>query len=132
MTTSNVHYSSKTPEWATPQSVFDSLNKEFKFTLDPAATKQNAKCKKFFTVKEDGLKQSWLGERVFCNPPYGRVIGDWVKKCAGGVLRLRLLYFLLVPIHVGFTNSFTTNQKFALFADESNLATQRILLRSLV
>ena len=22
-----------------------------------------------------------MGERVFCNPPYGREIGKWVKKC---------------------------------------------------
>ena len=43
----NVHFSSKTPEWATPQDVFDELNKEFRFTLDPAATKENAKCPRF-------------------------------------------------------------------------------------
>lgn len=82
----NVHFSSKTPEWSTPQDFFDTLNKEFRFTLDPAATKENAKCEKFFTASDDGLKQSWAGERVFVNPPYGRVIGKWVEKmCWGGV-----------------------------------------------
>lgn len=75
-----VHYSSKTPEWSTPQAFFDTLDAEFDFTLDPAATKENAKCKKFYTEEENGLKQDWKGERVFVNPPYGRVIGDWVKK----------------------------------------------------
>lgn len=29
---------------------------------------------------EDGLGLSWSGKRVFCNPPYGRVIGRWVDK----------------------------------------------------
>ena len=80
----NVHFSSKTPEWATPQDVFDKLNIEFRFTLDPAATKKNAKCKRFYTTKENGLKQPWKDERVFVNPPYGRVIGAWVEKMATG------------------------------------------------
>lgn len=75
-----VHLSSKTPEWGTPQWLFDELNKEFNFTLDPCATKENAKCKKFYTKKEDGLKKSWNGEIVFCNPPYGTETGKWVKK----------------------------------------------------
>ena len=73
-------YSSKSEEWATPQSFFDELDKEFQFTLDPCATSENAKCKRFFTKEQDGLKQSWNGETVFCNPPYGRAIKDWVKK----------------------------------------------------
>ncbi len=83
----NVHFSSKTDDWATPQSVFDKLNDEFHFTLDPCADAENAKCTKFFTKEDDGLQQSWHFERVFCNPPYGRVIGDWVRKMAEGGAR---------------------------------------------
>ena len=75
-----VMFSSNSNEWATPQWLFDELDKEFHFTLDPCATKENAKCKKFYTIIEDGLKQKWGGETVFCNPPYGREIGKWVKK----------------------------------------------------
>lgn len=81
---SNVHFSSKTDAWATPQDFFDKLNREFRFNLDPCATTENAKCKKFYTEKEDGLSKSWKGKRVFCNPPYGRQIGKWVEKCATG------------------------------------------------
>jgi hypothetical protein len=80
----NVHFSSATPEWATPQDLFDRLNKEFKFTLDPCATKENAKCKRFYTEKDDGLSKSWKRARVFMNPPYGREIGPWVKKASEG------------------------------------------------
>ena len=75
-----VLFSSNSNEWATPQWLFDELNKEFNFTLDPCATKENAKCKKFYSLLEDGLKQNWSDETVFCNPPYGREIGKWVKK----------------------------------------------------
>ena len=87
--------SSKTSEWATPQAFFDELNKDFKFTLDPCATAENAKCHRYFTKEQNGLLQSWKGERVFCNPPYGKEIGEWVKKCAeeakGGALVVMLI-----------------------------------------
>lgn len=72
---------SNTNEWATPIKFFEKLNEEFNFTLDPCATKENAKCKKYYTKEDDGLTKSWSGERVFCNPPYGREIPNWVKKC---------------------------------------------------
>lgn len=54
-------YSSASVEWETPQEVFDALNSEFHFTLDAAATKENAKCERYFTKTENGLKQSWGG-----------------------------------------------------------------------
>jgi phage N-6-adenine-methyltransferase len=75
-----VHYSSDTPEWATPKELFDRLNAEFRFTLDPCCTHENAKCEKHYTASEDGLSKSWANERVFMNPPYGREIGKWMAK----------------------------------------------------
>lgn len=74
-------FSSKSNEWATPAQTFNRLDEEFHFNLDPCSTHENAKCERHFTIKEDGLKQDWGGARVFCNPPYGREIGKWVKKC---------------------------------------------------
>lgn len=82
-------FTSKTDLWATPKAFFDQLNKEFKFTLDPCATKENAKCKKFYTEADNGLAQSWDNERVFMNPPYGKTISQWIKKASevrGGVV----------------------------------------------
>jgi len=81
----NIHFSSKTPEWSTPQDFFDDLNREFSFTIDVCATKENAKCKRFFTKDcgingNGGLDWSWGSETVWCNPPYGREIGKWVRK----------------------------------------------------
>jgi len=75
-----VHYSSKSNEWATPQNLFDELNDEFKFTLDPCATDENAKCSKYFTIEDDGLSKDWSKDVVFMNPPYGREIKKWIKK----------------------------------------------------
>ena len=73
-------FSSKTDLWSTPNDFFDKLNDEFHFTLDPCSTNENAKCYKHFTKEENGLLQDWGNEVVFCNPPYGRQIKDWVKK----------------------------------------------------
>lgn len=52
----------------------------FRFTLDPCATPENAKCAKFFTEADDGLAQDWSDETVWLNPPYGKTIGSWMKK----------------------------------------------------
>jgi phage N-6-adenine-methyltransferase len=49
------------------------------FTLDVAAAPHNAKCDTYFTAEDDGLSQSWVGERVWCNPPYSN-IRPWVEK----------------------------------------------------
>jgi site-specific DNA-methyltransferase (adenine-specific) len=72
--------SSKHDDWETPQELFDELDREFGFTLDPCSTHDNAKCENHFTVEEDGLNQSWDGETVFMNPPYGREISKWIQK----------------------------------------------------
>lgn len=72
-------FSSKTDLWATPQDYFDKLNEEFRFNLDVCALPENAKCERYFTPEVDGLVQPWKGN-VWCNPPYGREIGKWVKR----------------------------------------------------
>jgi phage N-6-adenine-methyltransferase len=82
-------FTSKTDMWATPQDFFDKLNEEFSFTLDPCATAENAKTWFYYTKEVDGLEKSWDRHNVFCNPPYGREIGKWVKKASeatGGVV----------------------------------------------
>jgi phage N-6-adenine-methyltransferase len=75
----SVHFSSKTDDWATPQDFFDSWNKVFNFDLDVCASKENAKCSKYFDVEVDGLKQTWKGS-CWMNPPYGRDIAKWMEK----------------------------------------------------
>lgn len=74
-------FSSEKEDWETPQDFFDELNKEFHFTLDAAASPGNTKCDSYFTKEQNGLTQSWAGQTVWVNPPYGRyTTGLWVKK----------------------------------------------------
>lgn len=79
MTNMNVHFSSATDNWATPQDLFDKLHKAFHFTVDVCASAENAKCELYFDEAMDGLIQPWTGV-CWMNPPYGRGIGDWMAK----------------------------------------------------
>ena len=72
-------FSSASEEWATPQDLYDAWNAEYRFDLDVAATPDNAKAPRYYTIADDGLSQPWEGT-VWCNPPYGRGIGKWIQK----------------------------------------------------
>lgn len=92
-----VLFSSKEEKWATPQDFFDKLNDEFHFTLDAAASSDNAKCANYFTEEQDGLVQSWGGHTVWCNPPYCRKTGLWVKKAYEEHQRTGCTVVMLLP-----------------------------------
>ena len=92
-----VLFSSKEEKWATPQDFFDKLNDEFHFTLDVAASPDNAKCANYFTEEQDGLAQSWGGHTVWCNPPYCRKTGLWVKKAYEEHQRTGCTVVMLLP-----------------------------------
>lgn len=79
MSNTNVHFSSATDLWATPQDFFDKQNAIYNFTLDVCATADNAKCTRYYTAEDNGLEQPWQGV-CWMNPPYGRTIGQWMKK----------------------------------------------------
>lgn len=74
-----VYASSETCEWETPKDFFDRLNAQYHFVLDVCATAENAKCERYFTKEKNGLKQEWTG-CCWMNPPYGKGIGDWMRK----------------------------------------------------
>lgn len=62
-----VLFSSQSDHWGTPNSVYDTLNKEFSFNYDPCPLGES---------EQDGsapLFSSWAGRRVFCNPPYSNI-----------------------------------------------------------
>lgn len=56
-----VIFQSNSDEWSTPQELFNRLDAEFHFDLDPCATPDNAKCETYYTAEDDGLKKSWGG-----------------------------------------------------------------------
>lgn len=96
----NNKFDSIRQDWDTPQSLFDKLNQEFNFEWDLAASDKNAKCPKFFTQKDDGLKQKWEGI-CWLNPPYGDKTSkmvDWIKKAYNDTqLNPNLTVVMLIP-----------------------------------
>ena len=90
-------FSSDKNFWETPQKLFDELDAEFHFTLDAAASDSNHKCARYFTQNDDGLRQNWGGETVFCNPPYGRNIAAWVIKCWQEAKQPGTIVVMLIP-----------------------------------
>lgn len=93
-----VMFSSANKVLETPQDFFDKLNHEFGFNLDPCATAENHKCKRFFTEEDDGLKQDWGGSNTFCNPPYGRnKTGKWIQKAYEESQKPNTVVVCLVP-----------------------------------
>ena len=72
-------FSSNSDEWSTPQEIYEALDNEFNFNLDPCSSDDNHKCDNYYTIEDNGLSKNCGGYRVFCNPPYSN-ISDWVKK----------------------------------------------------
>ena len=61
----DIMYHHNSDEWETPQDLYDELDREFHFTLDPCCSEENRKCTKYFTKAENGLMQSWGGRQYF-------------------------------------------------------------------
>lgn len=99
----NSLFSSVKADWETPDSLFEELNDEFRFTLDAAASPNNAKCDRFFCEPHwyrshhaDAMGRLWYG-RVWLNPPYGRGVSEWVDKAARAAFYTAQVVVMLVP-----------------------------------
>lgn len=92
----DLFFSSKSDEWSTPWEIFNELDQEFGFDLDPCATAENHKCANYYTKEDDGIVKNWGGCRVFCNPPYSQ-IGKWVEKAYREGTKDGTLVVLLIP-----------------------------------
>lgn len=103
-----VMFASGKDTWSTPPEIFDPLHAEFRFTLDAAATHDNAKCPCYLGPDHapeyrDGLTADWwlgrAGEVAWCNPPYSRGLqAKFIAKAvaeaqkgAGGLLSVVML-----------------------------------------
>ena len=78
----------------TPRELYDALDREFGFTLDAAASDENALCERYFTAEQDGLVESWGAERVWCNPPFSS-LPQWVRKAWLEHERAQLIVMLI-------------------------------------
>lgn len=95
--TNGAAFSSNKDDWETPQSFYEQLNNEFHFTLDAAANNQNHKCDRYYTEQDSAFDHEWNNETVFCNPPYGRQIKKWVRKCSQEASREGTTVVMLLP-----------------------------------
>lgn len=75
----HISYNSGENEWYTPRAyIVAARNTMGSIDLDPASSdlaNQIIKADKYFTDKEDGLKQKWFGN-VWMNPPYSQPLID--------------------------------------------------------
>jgi site-specific DNA-methyltransferase (adenine-specific) len=92
-------FSSAIQSWETPKQLFDKLNDEFHFTLDPCADDINHKCDKYYTIKDDGLNKDWVGETVFINPEY-KYSKEWINKAYKEWRNNHVTSVLLIPARV--------------------------------
>ncbi|HGY6502235.1 TPA: DNA N-6-adenine-methyltransferase [Escherichia coli] len=69
-------YHGGSDDWRTPYRLFHNLHREYSFSLDGAATEHDTLLPRF---TDDISRQSWDGERVFCNPPYSDIPSFLVK-----------------------------------------------------
>lgn len=95
----DVHFSSAKIDWTTPKPLFSKLEDIYGvFTLDAAASADNALCSKFFSEQDSALDQSWEGHNAFVNPPYGpRLTSLWIRKCILEAARSETRVTALVP-----------------------------------
>lgn len=97
---SPVHYSSDRTDWRTPVDFFRRVEQRIgrDFTLDAAASSENALCENFYGEELDGLKQSWEGENAWCNHPYGaQLTRQWQAKAYLESLKPNTWVTLLSP-----------------------------------
>lgn len=98
-------------KWATPKHLFDRMDEEFGFTLDPCCEVDTAKCNKFYTPYENGLSMDWGGDVVFCNPPYSQ-LDVWLEKCYNESLKPNTIVVVLIPVSTSakWWNNLVTNK----------------------
>jgi phage N-6-adenine-methyltransferase len=65
--------------WQTPDALYQSLNNEFNFDCDVAASDENGLCENIIDESMDALTQDQWGVSNWCNPPYSN-IKPWVEK----------------------------------------------------
>lgn len=101
--------------WETPSALFDQLNREFHFTADLAASAANTKVKDYFfgpgsPFAEDALSVSWRHLCGYLNPPYGRELGDWVRKAYEETRNRFTTVVMLIPSRTdtGFWHNYVT------------------------
>lgn len=107
----SIFFSSKSIDWETPAWVFKELDEIHNFTLDVCAHKENAKCERFFSPEDDGLRQSWAGHTCWMNPPYGKAIKAWIEKAVRESKDAKIVCLLPARTDTGWFQDFVLPNK---------------------
>ncbi len=74
-------FTSLKDNWCTPTNLFNELDSIYHFDIDLCADDHNHLCNEYFTINNSCLKYFPINKSIFCNPPYGRSIGKFIKHC---------------------------------------------------
>lgn len=109
-------FSSNSDEWATPIEVFQQLDNEFCFNLDPCASDFNHKCETYYTAENDGLSHTWGGIEYSVIRLTARLISGWRKHTerVSRITRLLFYSFRQGQIQDTFTISYISEQRYGL------------------
>ena len=114
--------------WATPRDFFNTVNKEFNFSLDAAALQSSTLVPNNWfgpdhpdIARQDAFFRNWSQDSqqkpIWLNPPYGRTIKQWIAKAEaefeGGGQPLCFQFQLVLILLGGMTTALS--MKFALF-----------------
>ena len=131
----NALLSSKNLSWCTPPEFFNELDQEFHFDLDPAATDKSAKCARYFTPANDGLKADWGG--AACSAilhTAARFMTGCAKatRKAGNRARSWLCSYQQEPTRHTSTTTYSTGRptRYGFCAGDSNLPTRTATRRT--
>ncbi len=123
-----VMFSRAADDWTTPRELFALLDREFRFTLDVAASPDNALCARYYTRERSALDPSrcWRDAAgpAWCNPPYGRQIGAWTARAVLEARQCAATVVLLLPAR---TDTAWWQDNVMAYADEIRLLRGRLV-----
>ena len=66
----------------TPKDIWESLNNEFKFTIDICASNDNHLCERYYTKENSALNKNWDNEIAYIHPLFNIYIPKFVEKAS--------------------------------------------------
>ena len=64
----------------TPKEIWKNLSREFNFTVDACASKENHLLDRYWTKEINALNQNWNDEVIYCHPMFDGKIPKFIKK----------------------------------------------------
>jgi site-specific DNA-methyltransferase (adenine-specific) len=89
----------KRDDWGTPPPLFEALHDEFAFTVDGAASAENALLPCYWDKEHSALEQDWRGHTVYINPPFDhKALAAFARKAWHETRQLNTNAVMLCPV----------------------------------